>query len=123
MDLSSWASASTLALSVISIVTIGGSLGGYMNHSQAQAVFVLKSSEIFRGEVVPLNLRGKSGVVRGILRLVVRHNSLSQWYKAFDIITTGISFGASRYFLSKKMKKSRYLSTSFNISNIVSDSF
>ena len=47
---------------------------GYMNHSLTQAVFALKSSGALRGEVVLLNFRGKSGVVREILRLVTRNN-------------------------------------------------
>ncbi|MGC1524924.1 MAG: hypothetical protein WA783_02615 [Phormidesmis sp.] len=47
---------------------------GYMNHSLTNAVFSLKSSGALRGEVVLLNFRGKSGVVREILRLVARNN-------------------------------------------------
>lgn len=47
---------------------------GYMNHSLTQAVFALKESGALRGEVVLLNFRGKSGVVREILRLVARNN-------------------------------------------------
>lgn len=47
---------------------------GYMNHSLTHAVFGLKSSGALRGEVVLLNFRGKSGVVREILRLVARNN-------------------------------------------------
>ena len=44
---------------------------GYMNHSLTHAVFGLKSSGALSGEVVMLNFRGKSGVVREILRHVV----------------------------------------------------
>lgn len=47
---------------------------GYMNHSLTHAVFALKSSGALRGEVVLLNFRGKSGVVREILRLIARNN-------------------------------------------------
>ncbi|MBE9064833.1 hypothetical protein [cf. Phormidesmis sp. LEGE 11477] len=45
---------------------------GYMNHSLTQAVFALKESGALRGEVELLNFRGKSGVVREILRLASR---------------------------------------------------
>ena len=47
---------------------------GYMNHSLTRAVFSLKESGALRGEVVLLNFRGKSGVVREILRLIARDN-------------------------------------------------
>ena len=50
--------------SLIVIVT------GYMNHSLTQAVYGLKESGALSGEVVLLNFRGKSGIVREILRLV-----------------------------------------------------
>lgn len=43
---------------------------GYMNHSLTHAVFGLKSSGALSGKVVLLNFRGKSGVVREILREV-----------------------------------------------------
>ncbi|PZO58521.1 MAG: hypothetical protein DCF15_05285 [Phormidesmis priestleyi] len=43
---------------------------GYMNHSLTHAVFGLKASGALAGEVVMLNLRGKSGVVREVLRHV-----------------------------------------------------
>ena len=45
---------------------------GYMNHSLTQAVFALKNSGSLRGEVVLLNFRGRSGVVREILRLAMK---------------------------------------------------
>ncbi|CAN5818370.1 hypothetical protein BH23CYA1_BH23CYA1_13480 [soil metagenome] len=43
---------------------------GYMNHSLTHAVFGLKASGALGGEVVMLNFRGKSGVVREVLRHV-----------------------------------------------------
>ena len=43
---------------------------GYMNHSLTHAVFGLKASGALAGEVVMLNFRGKSGVVREVLRHV-----------------------------------------------------
>jgi hypothetical protein len=43
---------------------------GYMNHSLTHAVFGLKESGALAGEVVMLNFRGKSGVVREVLRQV-----------------------------------------------------
>jgi hypothetical protein len=43
---------------------------GYMNHSLTRAVFGLKESGALAGEVVMLNFRGKSGVVREVLRQV-----------------------------------------------------
>ena len=43
---------------------------GYMNHSLTHAVFGLKASGALTGEVVMLNFRGKSGVVREVLRHV-----------------------------------------------------
>ncbi|MEO1396067.1 MAG: hypothetical protein AAFV90_24480 [Cyanobacteria bacterium J06634_5] len=45
---------------------------GYMNHSLTQAVFSLKASGALSGDVELLNFRGKSGVVREILRLVAK---------------------------------------------------
>ena len=47
---------------------------GYMNHSLTHAVFALKASGALRGEVALLNFRGKSGVVREVLRLGVQLN-------------------------------------------------
>ena len=43
---------------------------GYINHSLTHAVFGLKASGALAGEVVMLNFRGKSGVVREVLRHV-----------------------------------------------------
>ena len=43
---------------------------GYMNHSLTHAVFALKASGALNGKVVLLNFRGKSGVVREVLRHV-----------------------------------------------------
>jgi predicted RNase H-like nuclease (RuvC/YqgF family) len=43
---------------------------GYMNHSLTHAVFGLKESGALAGEVALLNFRGKSGVVREVLRQV-----------------------------------------------------
>ena len=43
---------------------------GYMNHSLTHAVFGLKASGSIAGKVVLLNFRGKSGVVREVLRHV-----------------------------------------------------
>ena len=43
---------------------------GYMNHSLTHAVFGLKAAGALAGEVVLLNFRGKSGVVREVLRQV-----------------------------------------------------
>lgn len=43
---------------------------GYMNHSLTNAVQSLKESGALAGEVVLLNFRGRSGLVREILRLV-----------------------------------------------------
>ena len=45
---------------------------GYMNHSLTHAVFGLKESGALLGEVVLLNFRGKSGVVREILDYFVK---------------------------------------------------
>ena len=45
---------------------------GYMNHSLTQAVYGLKESGALSGRVELLNFRGKSGVVREILRLAVQ---------------------------------------------------
>ena len=45
---------------------------GYMNHSLTHAVFGLKSSGAISGKVVLLNFRGKSGVVREVLREVAQ---------------------------------------------------
>lgn len=45
---------------------------GYMNHSLTQAVCGLKESGGLSGKVVLLNFRGKSGIVREILRLATR---------------------------------------------------
>ncbi|MBE9062394.1 hypothetical protein [cf. Phormidesmis sp. LEGE 11477] len=42
-----------------------------MNHSLTHAVFGLKASGALSGEVVLLNFRGKSGVVREVLRYFV----------------------------------------------------
>ena len=44
---------------------------GCMNHSLTHAVFGLKASGALSGEVVLLNFRGKSGVVREVLRYFV----------------------------------------------------
>lgn len=43
---------------------------GYMNHSLTQAVFGLKNSGVLKGKVMLLSCRGKSGVVREVLRQV-----------------------------------------------------
>jgi hypothetical protein len=43
---------------------------GYMNHSLTQAVFGLKAAGALAGEVALLNFRGKSGIVREVLRQV-----------------------------------------------------
>ena len=48
---------------------------GYMNHSLTQAVYGLKESGGLSGKVELLNFRGKSGVVREILRLAVQTES------------------------------------------------
>lgn len=45
---------------------------GYMNHSLTHAVFALKASGALSGEVALLNFRGKSGVVREVLRLAMQ---------------------------------------------------
>ena len=45
---------------------------GYMNHSLTHAVFALKTSGGLSGEVELLNFRGKSGVVREVLRLAMQ---------------------------------------------------
>ena len=47
---------------------------GYMNHSLTHAVFGLKASGALSGEVVLLNFRGKSGVVREVLRHFVTNS-------------------------------------------------
>ena len=42
---------------------------GYMNHSLTKAVYALKTAGALAGEVVLLNFRGKSGIVREVLKL------------------------------------------------------
>lgn len=46
-----------------------------MNHSLTQAVYGLKESGGLSGKVELLNFRGKSGVVREILRLAAQTES------------------------------------------------
>jgi hypothetical protein len=43
---------------------------GYMTHSLTHSVYGLKAAGALRGEVVMLSFRGKSGIVREILKLV-----------------------------------------------------
>lgn len=42
---------------------------GYMNHSLTKAVYALKTAGALAGDVVLLNFRGKSGIVREVLKL------------------------------------------------------
>lgn len=42
---------------------------GYMNHSLTKAVYALKTAGALSGEVALLNFRGKSGIVREVLKL------------------------------------------------------
>ncbi|MEL6469048.1 MAG: hypothetical protein AAFQ74_04930 [Cyanobacteria bacterium J06623_4] len=51
---------------------------GYMNHSLTNAVQGLKESGGLAGDVVLLNFRGKSGVVREILRLAAAMGATSE---------------------------------------------
>ena len=46
---------------------------GYMNHSLTHAVHGLKAAGALRGNVVMLNFRGKSGIVREVLRLMDKY--------------------------------------------------
>lgn len=47
---------------------------GYMNHSLTHAVYRLKEKGALQGEVILLNNRGKSGVVREIMRYFADRN-------------------------------------------------